>query len=254
MSNNTEFKMPWEQTSFDNLFERDDRFFSLITKGTLAWLNKNIILYNKSINHFIFNTGSSYMYLENNGYNFNITEVTDQDTIYMKRPRCIVKFDTIEIETSELTQPNIRGTYERTSKTSVKGFNAEMRRMPLQITFQLHYVLSNFNESIVLIQELIHKLVFQKYFKIVYLGQIINCSLEIQNSYKIELNKLDMSGTDPNSKELDINITVCTNYPAFVEETESPNDLVISAGEHTVQFTDEDMEPYKEDKQSYIIE
>lgn len=239
---NTDFGYPWEQERFDNLFNRDDRFFSLVTKGVLAWFNKNIILYNKPIKHFIFNTGSGYMYLEKDGYKYSMTDVTDQDVLYMERPRCVVELDSIEINTEELTQPNIRGVYERTSKTKVQGFNAELRRMPLTITFGMHYVLSNFNESIVLTQELIHKIVFQKYFKIVYLGQVVNCSIEIPPQFKIELNKVDMTSTDPNNRNIDFTINVCTVYPSIVDESESPNDKVISSFEYNMNTTNKDLE------------
>ena len=81
---------PWNKEKFDDLHNRDERFFGLLIKGTLAWLNKNIVLYNKPIKHFIFNTGSSIMYVESNGYKFSWNETTGEDTIYMSRPRCVV--------------------------------------------------------------------------------------------------------------------------------------------------------------------
>lgn len=239
---NKEFKYPWEETSFNNLFNRDDRFFALVTKGFLAWMEKNIIMYGKPVRHFVFNTGTSYMYLESNGYTYSMEEVTDQDTIYMERPRCVVEFDTVEVNTEELTQPNIRGVYERTSKTEVQGFNAEMRRIPLTVTFNLHYVLSNFNESIILLQEYIHKVLFQKYFKIVYLGQVVECSIEIPGSLKIEFNKIDMTSTEPQNKHLDLTVSVFTNYPAIVEETESTNDKVIAKFSDELNLTDDTLE------------
>ena len=64
------WKHPWNVEKFDNLFDRDERFFSILIKGALSWLTRNIVLYDKPINHFIFNTGSSYMYIENNGYKY----------------------------------------------------------------------------------------------------------------------------------------------------------------------------------------
>ena len=170
---------PWNKEKFDDLYNRDDRFFGLLIKGTLAWLNKNIVLYNKPIKHFIFNTGSSIMYVESNGYQFSWNETTGEDAIYMSRPRCVVQLGDISLETAELTQPNIRGVYERANdNNNIAGYNAEFRRMPIQMSMTLNHVLSNFNESIVLLEELISKLSFQRYFKIVYLGQLIECSIE----------------------------------------------------------------------------
>ena len=219
---------PWDKEKFDDLHNRDERFFGLLIKGTLAWLNKNIVLYNKPIKHFIFNTGSSIMYVESNGYKFSWNETTGEDMAYMSRPRCVVELGDISVDTSELTQPNIRGVYERDNNSNIEGFNAEFRRMPIQMSMSLNYVLSNFNESIVLLEELISKLSFQRYFKIVYLGQLIECSIEFPTSHSININKIDMTSTDTNQKNITIQVNICSSYPAFNEISEISNRLVIS--------------------------
>lgn len=219
---------PWNKEKFDDLHNRDERFFGLLIKGTLAWLNKNIVLYNKPIKHFIFNTGSSIMYVESNGYKFSWNETTGEDAIYMSRPRCVVELGDITIDTSELTQPNIRGVYERNNESNIEGFNAEFRRMPIQMSMSLNYVLSNFNESIVLLEELISKLSFQKYFKIVYLGQLIECSIEFPTSHSININKIDMASAETNQKNITIQVNICSSYPAFNESSEISSSLVIS--------------------------
>ena len=90
--------------------------------------------------------------------------------------------------------------YERDNKSNIEGFNAEFRRMPIQMSMSLNYVLSNFNESIVLLEELISKLSFQRYFKIVYLGQLIECSIEFPTSQAININKIDMASTETNQE------------------------------------------------------
>lgn len=219
---------PWNKEKFDDLHNRDERFFGLLIKGTLAWLNKNIVLYNKPIKHFIFNTGSSIMYVESNGYKFSWNETTGEDMIYMSRPRCVVELGDINIDTSELTQPNIRGVYERDNNSNIEGFNSEFRRMPIQMSMSLNYVLSNFNESIVLLEELISKLSFQRYFKIVYLGQLIECSIEFPTSHSIAINKIDMASTETNQKNITIQINICSSYPAFNELSEISNGTVIA--------------------------
>ena len=104
---------PWELEKFDDLYNRDERFFAILVKGLLSWLNRNIVLYNKSINHFIFNTGSSYMYVESNGYEYVWCETTGEDQIYMHMPRCLVELGSIDILLEELSQPFSRGNYER---------------------------------------------------------------------------------------------------------------------------------------------
>lgn len=222
---------PWNIEKFDSLSNKDERFFSIVIKGALSWLTRNIILYNKPVKHFIYNTGSSIMYVETNGYEMSWNETTGDDQIYMSRPRCIVNIGDINIEKSELTQPHIRGVYEREVKyetgTNIQGFNAEIRRIPITIQLNLNYVLSSFNESIVLTEELISKFLFQQYFNVVYLGQNIMCSLEIPESFHIETNKIDMTSTETNQKNISCSINLCCNYPRINEKTEIPNEKVI---------------------------
>lgn len=220
---------PWNTEKFDNIFERDDRFFSVLVKGALSWLTRNIVLYDKPINHFIFNTGSSYMYVESNGYKYSLSEVSGEDQIYMKTPRCVVEVDSISIPTEELTQPYVRGTYERIVNNEVIGMNAEMRRLPIEMTIKLHYVLSNFNESMVLLQEIIDKLVFNKYFRITYLGQTIHCSLDWPTEQSIEVNKIDMASSDKNQKNIEFSLKITSSYPQIDERTEGRNDNIIGA-------------------------
>ena len=233
---------PWNREKFDDLHNRDERFFFFFLKGTLAWLNKILVLYNKQILHFIFNTGSSIMYVETNGYEFSWNETTGEDAMYMSRPRCVVELGDISIDTSELTQPNIRGVYERSNNSNIEGFNAEFRRMPIQISMSLNYVLSNFNESIVLLEELISKLSFQRYFKIVYLGQLIECSVEFPTSNTININKIDMASTDTNQKNITIQINVCSSYPAFNELSEIQNNSIIGKLSSNLEIFRDDIE------------
>lgn len=225
--NDRKWIRPWDEERPDDLYNRDERFFSILTKGALAWLTDNIVMYGKPIRHFIFNTGSSYMYVETNGYEYSINEVTDQDMIYMHRPRCIASIGDISIDTAELTQPYIRGVYERLDRGEIRGFNAEIKRIPIQMTLDLTYVLSTFNESIILVQEIMDKMAQQRYFSVVYLGQVIQCSIEFPPGYKIDLNKIDMGSADPNNKTIGLSLNICSNYPAIDTETEEPNSNLI---------------------------
>jgi len=227
---------PWNQEKFDDLYNRDERFFSIVIKGLLSWLNRNIVLYNKSINHFIFNTGSSYLYVESNGYEYNVSEVTGEDTMYMKLPRCLIEISDINIPMEELSAPFSRGNYERRSGNQLQGFNAEMRRVPIELTINMKYYLSNFNETIVLLQELIDKLVFQRYFNITYLGKVVQCSIEFPANYNPEINKIDMSSPEPNQRNITLDIKVCTNYPLIDTRTEIPTDKVISQFGHDIDL------------------
>lgn len=231
---------PWEIEKFDNLTVRDERFFSIVMKGCLGWLTRHIKMYNKPIKHFVFNTGSSYMYVEANGYYNTWSETTGEDYMYMECPRCIVTMQEISIPTEELTNPFIRGNYERYSDDGqVKGYNAEMRRLPIEINLQLQYVLNNFNESIVLLQELFDSLVFQRYFKITYLGQLVQCSIEFPNNTSIPQKKIDLAATDDNHRTIEISIKLNTTYPIINVDTETPARHIISSFNYNIDVVRE---------------
>lgn len=231
---------PWNEEKFDDLYNRDERFFALVIKGLLSWLNRNIVLYNKSINHFVFNTGSSYLYIESNGYEYSVNETTGEDTMYMTLPRCIIELADVNIATDELSSPYGRGYYEHRSGNMICGYNADIRRLPLELTINAKYYLSNFNESIVLLQELIDKMVFQKYYKITYLGQEIQCSIEFPGTMNPELNKIDMSSPEPNQRNVTLDFKICTNYPVIDERSEIPTDKVIATWGSTIHLRTND--------------
>lgn len=223
----TPWQRPWDVEKFDDLYNRDERFFSVLIKGVISWLNKNIVMYGKPINHFIFNTGSSIMFVESNGYSLNWTETTGEDHMYMHLPRCVIELGNITVPQEELSNPFSRGYYERKDNNFIQGYNAEIRRLPIELSLNLHYVLANFNESIILVQELIDKIVFQKYFTITYLGQEIKCSIEFPGDTTIELNKIDMSSPEDKNRHINLDIKVCSNYPVINERSEVKTDKVI---------------------------
>jgi len=246
---------PWDMEKFDDLYNRDERFFSVLMKGVINWLNRNIIMYGKPINHFIFNTGSSIMFVESNGYEFSWNETTGEDQMYMHLPRCVINIEGISIPKEELTNPFARGSYERRDGNFIRGYNAEIRRLPIEMSLSLEYVLSNYNESIVLLQEILDKIIFQKYFNITYLGQIIRCSIEFSpDSTKIEYNKIDMSSPEDKNRRINLSVTVCSNYPIINTRSEISTDKIIAefSGNFNV-VKDNDNEQVITDTQKYNI-
>lgn len=251
--NSNNWKKPWDKKP-NAIYDRDDRFFSVVIKGALAWLTNNIVMYGKPIRHFVFNTGSSYMYVETNGYTYSTTEVTGEDMIYMDRPRCVVDIESVKSDSAELTQPFVRGVYERldSSDGQIKGYNAEISRIPIDIQLNLQYVMSTFNEEIVLIQELLDKMCFQRYFSIVYLGQVLKCSLEFPSDFNAEVNKIDMSSAETNNKILNVSIILSTSYPAIREETEMPNSAVIAGFKSNLDIYHEEYPPLYDNTEKTI--
>lgn len=220
---------PWNVVKFDDLYNRDDRFFSVVMKGMINWLNHHIVMYDKPIPHFIYSTGSSYMYMESNGYEFSWNETSGEDQMYMQMPRCIIEIAGVNVPMEELTSPYAMGVYERRNGTSIQGFNANMRRIPIEIDINLKYVLANFNESIVLLEEIINSILFQRYYTVAFLGQALKCSIEFPANFNIELNRIDMTDTTTNQKNVQLQLKICTNYPSIDELTETPNSAIISA-------------------------
>lgn len=218
---------PWDQEKFDDLYNRDERYFAILVKGLISWLNRNIVMYNKPINHFIFNTGSSYLYIESNGYEYSVSEVTGEDTIYMSLPRCILEITNIKVPPEELSMPFSRGNYERRNGNQLSGYNAEIQRMPIEMSINAKYYLATFNEEMILAEEIVNKLMFQQYFNITYLGNIIQCSIEFPSDLGIQINKIDMASAEPNQRTIELSLIVCSNYPNINERTEIPTDRVI---------------------------
>ena len=225
---NKKWLRPWNVKQFNDLYNRDDRFFSVLIKGAIGFLNSHIKMYDKPINHFIFNTGSSYMFVESNGYEFSWNETSGEDSMYMELPRCVVELGNISIPQEELSQSFARGNYERKDEDTIKGYNAEIKRLPIEMNLSLHYTFSNFNESIVVLQELFDELVFQSYFSIAYLGQIVRCSIEFPNSTQLEIGKIDFSAAEIVQRNINLDVVICTNYPLINQKTEISSNQVIS--------------------------
>lgn len=225
---NKKWLRPWNVKQFNDLYNRDDRFFSVLIKGAIAFLNSNIKMYDKPINHFVFNTGSSYMFVESNGYEFSWNETSGEDSMYMELPRCVVELGNISIPQEELSQPFARGNYERKDEDVIKGYNAEIQRLPIEMNLSLHYAFSNFNEAIVVLQELFDELVFQRYFSIAYLGQIVRCSIEFPNSTQLEIGKIDFSAAEIVQRNINLDVVICTNYPLINQKTEINSNQIIS--------------------------
>ena len=232
---------PWnkKKRDFDSISIRDDRFFSILIKGLLQWLNQNVVLYDEPVKHFILQTGSTYLYIEQNGYEFNMSETTGEDMIYHHLPRCVCEINNMNIPFEELTNPFIRGTYERLSSVDkqYKGYNAQMRRLPIEMVFTLRYVFSNFNENLILLEEILNKFTFQKYFNIIYLGQKIQCSIEFPVDLSMNIPKIDFDSTESNQRVMEIQIKVDSYYPVINEDTEIENNKIIGNSRNNMVLT-----------------
>ena len=243
-SGNDAFVHPWDIEIFDDN-SRDTRFFALVVKALLNYLDRSVRLYGKGIRHFVFSTGKEYLYQESNGYDFAWGETTGEDYIYMTKPRCILDWDSVEIEQSEISAPS-RGDYERFVATSgsdrsqsalskrIGAYSAEIRFIPLKMPVTLRYALANFNESLVLVQELLNLFSFTRYFSFSYLGQRIDVSVEFPLSYEPAKTLKTSYDAENKTREVSAKLDIKTYFPVILEPSEVRADNVITGWQHTI--------------------
>lgn len=205
-------------------------FFSILSKGLLMEMNNNISIRKSPIPHYILNTGDETMVLETKGQDHSKEplEITNENYIYTKTPRCVVTPKGINLITDQLTNPYANGVFQFDDGENVYTFTSEFRRMPLNITYDLQYLVDSYTDSLELVQQIITKLAFVRTFNITYMGQVIRCSYNIPESFDGEhMIEFDETSQDDRRRKLSFEITVETNIPVFNERTVIPADQYI---------------------------
>lgn len=205
-------------------------FFSIVAKGFIYKLNQNLILRGLNIPHYILNTGDDIMYLEVKGQNHaeEPIEATNEKFIYSQIPRCMVQPAGINIQLEQLSNPYSHGKFEMEYNDMVYGFRAEFRRIPVTYSFSLKYYIDNFTDALDITQQIISNLSFINLFKVIYLGQQINCSYQIPDSYQTEyMMEFDGITTDSKYRTISLELEVLTNIPVIHKETVIPADMFI---------------------------
>lgn len=205
-------------------------FLSIVSKGFIYKLNRNIMLRNKFIPHYILNTGDDIMYLEVKGQNQAIEplEVSNENYVYAQIPRCMIQPLGINIQTDQLTSPYSYGNFQVDAGDMVYDFHAEFRRIPITYEFELKYYLDNFLDSLDAIQKIITGLAFINRFDVIYLGQKIECSYKIPDDYKTEyMMEFDGITTDLKYRTITVPIQVDTNLPVIYKDTVIPSTATI---------------------------
>lgn len=193
-------------------------FFSILIKGVLQQLKKDIKVRDVEIPHIILNTGDDTMYLSVKGQNQAIEpkEVSNEDYVYNIKPRCLVEPKGVNLIPDQLTSPYSTGVFQLDYDNEITSFVAEFRRFPLSMEFDLKYILDSYTDMLELIQQIITKLAFIRTFKIEYLGQEINCSYVIPETMNPEYNiEIEGSTTDSKDRKLDLSLTVETYIPVY---------------------------------------
>lgn len=233
-------------------YNNQSRFFSVLIKGLMWKLRQDIKIRGEVVPHFIVNTGDDIMYLENKGQDHSKDpfEVTNEDYIYTKIPRCVVEPKGISLQPDQLTSPYSNGVSQYDDGENLLTFTSEFRRMPLKMNFGLQYLVDSYTDLLELIQQIVTKLAFVQTFPITYMGQTIICSYNIPESMDGETNlEFDETTTDDKRRKLNLDIEVETNLPIFDVRTIIPASKYIKKYEHDLEVgSDSSIFPPQEQK------
>ena len=191
-------------------------FFSTLIKGLMLRLDDDISIRGISVPHLIVHTGSDALYLERKGYDQSIEplQISNEDYIYNIVPRCIVSPGGIELAADQLTNPYSLGQFQYEGDEEILNITAEFRRMPIKLSVDLKYLTDSYRDMLELTQQILTKLSFIRTFHITYMGQSIQCSYRIPDSFSGEyITELDGTTTDSKNKTMSISIEVESNLP-----------------------------------------
>lgn len=212
-------------------------FFSTLIKGLMLKLDDDISIRNISVPHLITHTGSDALYLERKGYNRSIEpfSVSNEDYLYTIIPKCIVTPGGVDLMPDQLTNPYIYGQFQLETQESIHTIKCEFRRMPIKLTVELKYYTDSYRDLLELIQQILTKLTFIRTFYITYMGQSIQCSYKIPESFSGEhLTELDGKSQDDKTQTLTLSLEVETNLPVFSPQTAVSADQIMNGPDGSV--------------------
>ena len=206
-------------------------FFPIIIKGLLVNLNKQLIIRNIKIPHFIVHTGDDTMYLNVKGQDASVEplEISNEDYVYNSIPRCVVTLNGLNIETDQLTNPYVQGQLQYESNDSLYTFTGEFRRVPVKLTVSCKYYVDSWGDLMSLTQQIISKLAFIQTYTVSYMGQAIRCSYTIPTSVDGEYTtELDGTTQDNKFRTTELSLEIETNLPVWEPRTIIPTDKYIT--------------------------
>jgi hypothetical protein len=209
-------------------------FFSVLIKGLLYKLNKEIKIRGIYVPHMILHTGDDKMWIETKGYDASIEplQISNEQNIYSVIPKCLVTTSNIDLDVSQLTSPysigNLQYCEDKDEETKgIYSLVGEFRRIPVKIGIELKYYTESFTDMLELIQSTIANLSFIRTFDIVYMGQKIKCSYKIPESFGEE-HTMDIDGAlqDNRNHSLSLSIEVESCLPVFNQKTIMPMSVI----------------------------
>lgn len=209
-------------------------FLSILIKGLLYKLNKDIKIRNIFVPHYILHTGDDKMWIEAKGYDASLEplNISNEQNIYSIIPKCIVTPSSIDLDTAQLTSPYSLGVLQYCVENDeelngIYSLNGEFRRIPLKLGVELKYYTDSYTDMLELIQSVISNLSFIRTYDIVYMGQKIKCSYKIPDSFGEE-HTMDIDETlqDNRNHTLTLSIEIETCIPVFNNKTIMPSNII----------------------------
>lgn len=206
-------------------------FFSVLFRGFLADINKNLKIRGEFIPHIVVNTGDDTMYLNVKGYDHakEPKEVTNEDYVYSMVPRATVQFNGINMQPDELTAPYSWGDLTVETPEGVFGAKAQFRRMPIKVAASVKYIFDDFSDLMECAQQVITNLAFLKDYTVTYMGQTINCTYKVPDAIDKEI-QLEFDGvtTEAKTRTIELEYEIETNLPVYNEMTVTFNDEFVA--------------------------
>lgn len=213
-------------------------FFSALIKGFLYDIRRKISLRGIPVPHFILNTGDDTMYLEVKDHDMSIEpgQVSNEDYVYNQVPRCIVTIGGVTIERDDMTSNTARGMLVYDSGNELTTFNAEFRRIPINLSVTCKYYVDSYTDALALMQMLISKLNFNNLFYIQYMGQSLPVSYMFPEGEDVEMNtEIDGLYQDNKARTITLDLEIESCYPLYKPETVGEADLMIMDTVHRLQ-------------------
>ncbi len=208
-----------------------ESFVSILIKGLLINLNKDIKIRDIPVPHITMNLGDDLFFLKRKGYDASKEplENTNENYIYNTIPRCMVNVGGIDALPDQLSSPYSRGKFVFENNNEIHTISAEFRRMPMKILFDLKYYTDSYTDMLNLIQQILSKMMFIRTFNITYLGQVIKCSYNVAGSFQDE-HTLEFSGdmSEAVQKNMQLSIEVETNMPIINNKSAMDASVVIT--------------------------
>lgn len=216
----------------------NDLYFKKLINAFLVYMRSKIVLNGKIVPHRILNSGDDILFLENKGQDESkVPEtVSNENYIYNEIPRCMVGLPSLNMSTGELSNPFSYGTFQLDIDGVLTTYTAQFRRIPVNAKFELKYYLDTYNDSLMLMQEIIAKLSVINDFRFEYLGQEIPASFTVPEDPNVECNVAFAGDSDDSKlKTISMDIDLESAIPIYIPATALSSDTMIGKLSATIK-------------------